>query len=237
MTHADQPVPERPASDRSAPAGPIPERPLTGQAGFDRGASEPSASGTAVGDPRSGVGPAVADPAGPPGAGAPEEPAPGRPGADRGAHGGGVSEPPAVGQDIREGSAPGQGPREEFAAGQDLREGVAPGRTVPEQGASGYEGAYGAGAGEADVLRPGERDKLRHSLQQAVGTFVDEPRAAVEEAASAVDSLAEQIIESLGERRGALRAQWQDASGGAATEDLRMALREYRRLAERLLDF
>ncbi|MER0444030.1 hypothetical protein ABR738_05530 [Streptomyces sp. Edi4] len=232
MTHADQPVPERPASDRSAPAGPIPERPLTGQAGFDQRVSEPPAAG---GDPRA-AGPAVAGPSGTLGAGVPEEPAPGWPADDRGAAQGPVTASPPVGRDVREGAA-GQGLRKEPAAGQDLREEAAPGRTAPEREAAGYESAPGAVTREDEVLRPGERDKLQHRLQQAVGAFVDEPRAAVEEAASAVDSLAEQIIEHLGERRGTLRAQWQDASGGAATEDLRMALREYRRLAERLLGF
>ncbi|MFI6054924.1 hypothetical protein ACIBCO_33160 [Streptomyces violascens] len=89
---------------------------------------------------------------------------------------------------------------------------------------------------EADAVLPSEeRDKLQLRIQHAVAGFVDEPRSAVEEAASAVDALAERIMETLGRRRGTLRASWQDASGGAATEDLRLALREYRRLAERLL--
>ncbi|MFD7167245.1 hypothetical protein [Streptomyces violascens] len=89
---------------------------------------------------------------------------------------------------------------------------------------------------DADAVLPSEeRDKLQLRIQHAVGGFVDEPRSAVEEAASAVDALAEQIMETLGRHRGTLRASWQDASGGTATEDLRLALREYRRLAERLL--
>ncbi|MGW2792764.1 hypothetical protein ACWC9H_22930 [Streptomyces sp. NPDC001251] len=106
---------------------------------------------------------------------------------------------------------------------------------VPEQ-AGRRPGAEAGGAVDGDaVLPPHEREKLQLRIQHAVGGFVDEPRSAVEEAASAVDALTERIIETLGERRGTLRATWQDASGGSATEDLRMALREYRRLAERLL--
>lgn len=97
------------------------------------------------------------------------------------------------------------------------------------------EAAPSASAEAGGVLPSEERDKLQLRIQHAVGGFVDEPRAAVEEAASAVDALTERVTEILGQRRGTLRASWQDASGGAATEDLRMVLREYRRLAERLL--
>ncbi|MFE9552245.1 hypothetical protein ACFYOD_01915 [Streptomyces sp. NPDC006703] len=78
-------------------------------------------------------------------------------------------------------------------------------------------------------------DKLRLRLQHAAIGFVDEPRAAVEEAASVLDELADTLAEAIARRRGALRASWQDTSGAAATEDLRIALRSYRQLADRLL--
>ncbi|WP_438295365.1 hypothetical protein [Streptomyces sp. HUAS TT7] len=118
-----------------------------------------------------------------------------------------------------------------------------PDRSVPEQRGSEQQGsdqvvreAAPSASAEADTVLPSEeRDKLQLRIQHTVGGFVDEPRSAVEEAASAVDVLAERITETLGRRRGKLRASWQDASGGAATEDLRLALCEYRRLAERLL--
>lgn len=119
-----------------------------------------------------------------------------------------------------------------------------PEQSVPDQPVPDQHGPEGpdqplrepSAAGEVDTLLPSdERDKAQLRIQHAVASFVDDPRSAVEEAASAVDALAERVMETLGQRRGTLRASWQDASGGAATEDQRMALRAYRRLAERLL--
>ncbi|GAA2432916.1 hypothetical protein ACFPFX_28645 [Streptomyces mauvecolor] len=131
------------------------------------------------------------------------------------------------------GAVPGQA-----EAGQSMAARPAPGQAVPgRRGADRpvREAAPNVSA-EADAVLPSEeRDKLQLRVQHAVGGFVDEPRAAVEEAAAAVDALTERVVETLAQRRGTLRASWQDASGGAATEDLRLALRAYRRLAERLL--
>ncbi|WP_037640578.1 hypothetical protein [Streptomyces bicolor] len=99
----------------------------------------------------------------------------------------------------------------------------------------------------APLLAHEERDKLELRVQQAVAHFVDQPRAAVEEADHAVEDLVGRFTEALAERRRTLRRTWQstdgadeipataDAADTADTEQLRLALRDYRELAERLL--
>jgi hypothetical protein len=89
------------------------------------------------------------------------------------------------------------------------------------------------------LIPPDERDKLALRLQQSLTGFVDGPRHAVEEAAALLDETAKRITAALTERRHSLRAGWQSASEGrsaeADTEELRVALRAYREVTERLL--
>ncbi|MFJ7072941.1 hypothetical protein [Streptomyces sp. NPDC098781] len=89
---------------------------------------------------------------------------------------------------------------------------------------------------EAGRLVPHEEsDKFELKLQHAVSGFVDGPRAAVEEADRVVEDLLSRFTETIGERRRTLRRSWQDTDERADTEQLRLALRDYRELAERLL--
>jgi hypothetical protein len=107
---------------------------------------------------------------------------------------------------------------------------------------------------EATPLFPHDTsDKLELKLQHAVTGFVDGPRAAVEEADHVLEEVAGLITEALTERRRTLRRSWESTetthgtSGETATgatgkpasstdtEQLRLALRDYRELAERLL--
>ncbi|MEU9008587.1 hypothetical protein AB0D12_02105 [Streptomyces sp. NPDC048479] len=84
-----------------------------------------------------------------------------------------------------------------------------------------------------------ERDKLTLRLQQSLGGFVDGPRHAVEEAAAVLEDTADRITIALTERRQALRADWDGGNerrpAEADTEELRVALRAYREVTERLL--
>ncbi|MFE4961431.1 hypothetical protein [Streptomyces sp. NPDC056660] len=89
-------------------------------------------------------------------------------------------------------------------------------------------------------LMPNEEcGQLERRLQHAVTGFVDEPRAAVEEADRAVEELSARFTEAVDQRRRTLRGSWQDTDrdhpGSADTEQLRLALRDYRELADRLL--
>ncbi|MGV9451001.1 hypothetical protein [Streptomyces sp. NPDC003635] len=95
-------------------------------------------------------------------------------------------------------------------------------------------------AGESAPLLPrDEADKLELRLQHALSGFVDKPRAAVEEAEQVVEEVTGRVTEALNQRRRTLRGSWQggDAKGAsnADTEQLRLALRDYRALADRLL--
>ncbi|MEI5097733.1 hypothetical protein RB200_02510 [Streptomyces sp. PmtG] len=85
------------------------------------------------------------------------------------------------------------------------------------------------------LLPQGERDKLAMGLQQALDTFVESPRRAVEVADGVFDEAVTHLTETLAERRRALRASWQDKGTEVQTEELRLALRQYRETAELLL--
>lgn len=96
--------------------------------------------------------------------------------------------------------------------------------------------AAGPGSEPGSVLLPqDERDKLGLRLQQALSTFVDSPRQAVEEADGLFDDAVRHLTETLTERRRTLREGWQGHDTEAHTEELRLALRQYREATERLL--
>ncbi|MFD7708133.1 hypothetical protein ACFV6E_22140 [Streptomyces sp. NPDC059785] len=96
-----------------------------------------------------------------------------------------------------------------------------------------------AGGADAPLVPHDEWDKFSVRLQQAVGGFVDEPRAAVEEADHVLEEVAARFADAITQRRRTLRASWQpggEAKATAAdTEQLRLTLRDYRELTERLM--
>ncbi|GAA2456946.1 hypothetical protein [Streptomyces glaucus] len=129
-----------------------------------------------------------------------------------------------------------------------------PGRTVPDaRGESAVGTAPTGGAPHATdpgrsvpsggrLLPREECDKLGLRLQQAVSGFVDAPRDAVEEADRVLEEITARLTEALAGRRRTLRASWQTAGAGGGeqitnpdTEQLRLALRDYRELADRLM--
>lgn len=94
----------------------------------------------------------------------------------------------------------------------------------------------------ASLLPHDECDKLSERMRHAVAGFVDRPRDAVEEADQVLEELAARFTDAVNSRRRTLRGSWQLAEGkkGAAagtadTEQLRLALRDYRELTDRLL--
>ncbi|MFD9483305.1 hypothetical protein ACFWBX_04755 [Streptomyces sp. NPDC059991] len=88
---------------------------------------------------------------------------------------------------------------------------------------------------EHQLLPTGERDKLAVRLQQAVSNFVDSPRHAVEEADGTFGQMVTLLTNALAERQLTLRANWQSQDTQAETEELRVALQQYRETVERLL--
>ncbi|MGW7546626.1 hypothetical protein ACWGKQ_36785 [Streptomyces sp. NPDC054770] len=138
---------------------------------------------------------------------------------------------------------PGQEETEERMDDRGARE--APGQAVLVAGeGAGHEKDAGRGerldAGRGERLMPNEEcGQLERRLEHAVTGFVDEPRTAVEEADRAVEEISARFTDAVDRRRRTLRGSWQSADadrpGTADTEQLRLALRDYRELADRLL--
>ena len=91
----------------------------------------------------------------------------------------------------------------------------------------------------------GDSVSLRANWQQAQAGFVDDPRAAVADAAELVEHTAQTLIGSLQQRQRALRTQWDNNGSGAAspsatgelsdTEQLRHLMQDYRNLFNQLV--
>ncbi|MEU3497460.1 hypothetical protein ABZ747_28710 [Kitasatospora cineracea] len=99
-----------------------------------------------------------------------------------------------------------------------------------------------AAANETDLLLPPElASRLTGRLDRAVGSFVDDPDLAVQEADEALDETVRVLTDRLWERRTELRDAWRTdgdrdtADAASRTEDLRLSLRAYRDLLHHLL--
>ncbi|KQV98776.1 hypothetical protein [Streptomyces sp. Root369] len=150
---------------------------------------------------------------------------------------------------------PGRGDEGGFGAdsvpGRDKTSGLGRGTERGRDAGSDTVGGVGTGVGgssspeshEARLLPHEETDKLSTRLQHAVAGFVDEPRSAVEEADHVLEEVAARFTDAVTQRRRTLRNSWQTGDGGrddkavgaGDTEQLRLALRDYRELTERLL--
>lgn len=120
------------------------------------------------------------------------------------------------------------------------------GRAARSAGMSGSDTSGGAGQDAEGVVLTGTRAAAEPLLPEAQsgefrtrweaiqGSFVDEPRRAVEQADALVAEVMQRLAESFAHTRSALEAQW--ASGtDAGTEELRVALQRYRQFFETLL--
>lgn len=122
-----------------------------------------------------------------------------------------------------------------------------PALDAPAGGTAGSAGMAGSAASTADQPQPQplppppaelapapllpteERDKWALRLHRAVSGFIDEPRQSVEEADAVLGETAARVAELVKERRQSVPAK-------ADTEELRLALRDYRELTERMLE-
>ncbi|MET7324419.1 hypothetical protein [Streptomyces sp. NPDC005549] len=87
-----------------------------------------------------------------------------------------------------------------------------------------------------DALLPSaERDAVLDRLRKAINTFADAPHDALAEAEGAFDDAAAHLANALAERRRALHESWQDQDPEAQSEELRVALRQYREITQRLI--
>jgi hypothetical protein len=79
-----------------------------------------------------------------------------------------------------------------------------------------------------------EAAALRSRWERIQIGFVDEPRQSVEQADQLVATVIQRLAQMFAEERGRLEGGW-GRGDGVSTEDLRMALRRYRSLFDRLL--
>jgi hypothetical protein len=88
---------------------------------------------------------------------------------------------------------------------------------------------------DSHAIFPGEEAGGFRSRWEAIQTgFVDEPRAAVEQADELVAQVVTRLAEVFSTERQQLEQQW-DRGDNISTEDLRIALKRYRAFFDRLL--
>jgi len=90
-------------------------------------------------------------------------------------------------------------------------------------------------SGERQPLLPADQAEQYSSNWETIqASFVDEPRAAVEQADRLVADLMQRLAAGFSEERERLESQW-DQGDDVSTEDLRVALTRYRSFFNRLL--
>ncbi|MEU4985568.1 hypothetical protein [Streptomyces sp. NPDC021969] len=199
--------------------------------------STPTEPGTAVG-PGTTAGPGIpAEPGTPTGPGTPA--GPGTPTGSGATAGSATPAEPGTTAGLRTPPEPGTSP-EPGATTQSstaTESGVTAG-AGPKAGSAG--GPSDVPVGARSLLPPGESDRLGERLHQAVAGFVDAPRASVEEADRVLEEIAARFADAVAHRRRTLRTSWHEAGGdkdapSTDTEQLRLALRDYRELADQLM--
>ncbi|MFF3645645.1 hypothetical protein [Streptomyces sp. NPDC002564] len=85
------------------------------------------------------------------------------------------------------------------------------------------------------LVPQGEREKLALRLQQALNSFVENPLRAVEEADGVLAEAIAQLTAALTERHHGLRDGRPNKDAKDRTEELRIALQQYKETTERVL--
>ena len=86
----------------------------------------------------------------------------------------------------------------------------------------------------APLMPEDELGRLQARWREIMAGFVDEPKRSVEAADGLVASTMKEIAEAFANTRSQLESQW-SRGGDVSTEDLRLALRQYRSFFERLV--
>jgi hypothetical protein len=105
---------------------------------------------------------------------------------------------------------------------------------APAGSTSGEEVAEDTRENGEPLVSEDETRDVQSRWERIQGSFVDEPRRAVEEADSLVAELMQQLAQSFAQERERLEGQW-DRGDKVSTEDLRVALQRYRSFFDRLL--
>ncbi|GGX40024.1 hypothetical protein [Streptomyces chryseus] len=101
--------------------------------------------------------------------------------------------------------------------------------------ATGEQDASGQESDTAPLLRPQETEDLRSRWQEIQQGFVDDPRQSVHAADGLVAEVMQLLATTFTDHKQGLEAQWHRGEE-VATEDLRLALRQYRSFFDRLLN-
>ncbi|GGZ81789.1 hypothetical protein GCM10010371_46750 [Streptomyces subrutilus] len=148
---------------------------------------------------------------------------------------------PGAGADADAAVFPGEATRDLDGPGRNgtgrTADGGPPGDGGRPEG-TGTGAVTGAHAGDTDgepLLGAAEAESYRTTWSEIQGRFVDDPREAVRSADTLVAEVMQAFAGTLAEHRSRLEKQW-DSGEEVATEDLRLALRAYRSLVNRLLD-
>ena len=98
-----------------------------------------------------------------------------------------------------------------------------------------HEAPISTNAGSSTALLSREESEhFRTRWNEIQGKFVDEPRAAVEQADALVSEVIEQITQMFAKEHSSLEGQWNQGND-VSTEDLRKALQHYRSFFNRLV--
>lgn len=87
---------------------------------------------------------------------------------------------------------------------------------------------------QTPLLPQDQTSRFTEDWQEIQGSFVDQPREAVERADALVADLMQRLAASFSNEREQLETQW-DRGDDVSTEDLRVALTRYRSFFDRLL--
>ncbi|MET8343424.1 hypothetical protein [Streptomyces microflavus] len=107
--------------------------------------------------------------------------------------------------------------------------------TATGAGATAETGKGATTGKDRPLFAADEREKFDARIHQAVAAFVENPRQAVQEADATFDEVVAGLTKALADRSRLLRADRDGERSDAETEDLRIALQQYRDLTERLV--
>ncbi|MFG2617268.1 hypothetical protein ACGFXC_06560 [Streptomyces sp. NPDC048507] len=136
------------------------------------------------------------------------------------------------GDDLRGDDPRGDGVRGDDLRGDDVRGDDVRGGDLRQDGS----GGAGPAPGETEpLLDTGEAEQYRTTWSDIQGRFVDDPQDAVRSADTLVAEVMQTLAGTFSTRKQGLQEQW-DRGEQVATEDLRLALQQYRSFFNRLLN-
>lgn len=111
-----------------------------------------------------------------------------------------------------------------------------PAADAPAQGLEDVDGDVLAESnGQERLLDVSDVDAYEERWEKVQAGFVDEPRRAVEQADQLVDVVLNRLTRDLREERDVLVRRWDRGAEEISTEELRLSLKGYRRLLDRLM--